>query len=105
MLNAAASGALVRTAFSQGRGATVAFAGPLLLLFATLPGWRYRCLGRGHIGVSIRRATGVAGLGLNVRVIGNEVGGMRRVLLLPRYGLLIVWPIERIDTHHSPPQR
>ncbi|EQM77364.1 hypothetical protein L686_02570 [Stutzerimonas stutzeri MF28] len=29
---------------------------------------------------------------------------MRRVLLLPWYGLLIVWPIERIDTHHSPPQ-
>ena len=26
-------------------------------------------------------------------------------MLLPRYGLLIVWPIERIDTHHSPPQR
>src|SRR5690606_9657961 len=47
----------------------------------------------------------VAVAGLDVRVVGNEVW-IRRVagvLILARYGLLVMESVERIDTHASPP--
>jgi hypothetical protein len=54
---------------------------------------------------SVRRIGTVARASLNVWVIGNEIRfrGMARVLVLPRYGLLIVGSVEWIDTHGSPP--